>query len=156
MDYSKKKKELLSLYKLEDVSWKYPLANDFENCILIMRNAGWSYSEIQKPLGMPSKKAIRAVLKDFNPELIEMDVNRKKLSKKQNISLEEGEFRFNCIQSNQWDWNLQGEDYHFFIKDNLLYLTDSDNYTMPFSEFDETGRKQFCNEQHTLIYGNKS
>jgi hypothetical protein len=50
---------------------------------------------------MPSKKAIRAVLKDFAPELIEMDVNRKKLSKKQNISLEEGEFRFNCIQSNQ-------------------------------------------------------
>ena len=32
---------------------------------------------------MPSKKAIRAVLKAFDPELIEIDTNYKKLAKKQ-------------------------------------------------------------------------
>jgi len=50
---------------------------------------------------MPSKKAIRAVLKAFDPELIEIDTNYKKLAKKQNISSEEGEFRYHCIQTNQ-------------------------------------------------------
>lgn len=147
MDYSKKLQELYSWYKLPDISAKYPLANDFELCILTMRNMSWSYAEIQKPLGMPSKKAIRAVLKAFDPELIEIDTNYKKLAKKQNISFEEGEFRYRCIQNNQWKWNLQGEDYEFEIKDNLLYFKDSDNCEMKFSELDETTRKQFVNEQ---------
>lgn len=50
---------------------------------------------------MPPKKAIRAVLKGFDPELIEIDTNYKKLAKKSNITLEEGEFRYNCIRTNQ-------------------------------------------------------
>lgn len=49
---------------------------------------------------MPSKKAIRAVLKKFDPELTEIDTNHKKLAKKAFISLEEGEFRYNCIRTN--------------------------------------------------------
>lgn len=50
---------------------------------------------------MPSKKAIRAVLKAFDPELIEIDTNYKKLAKKQVYSFEEGEFRYHCIQTNK-------------------------------------------------------
>lgn len=50
---------------------------------------------------MPSKKAIRSVLMTFNPHLIEMDVNRKKLAKKCVISTEEGKFRYNCIKANK-------------------------------------------------------
>lgn len=38
MDYNKKLKELYSWYKLPDVSAKYPKANDYELCILTMRN----------------------------------------------------------------------------------------------------------------------
>lgn len=151
MDYTKKLQELYSWYKLPDVSAKYPLANDYELCILTMRNMSWSYAEIQKPLGMPSKKAIRAVLRDFDPELIEIDTNYKKLAKKSNITLEEGEFRYNCIKTNQWKWNLQGEDYIFEIRDNILYFKDSDGYEMKFSDLDETTRKQFVNEQCSKI-----
>lgn len=151
MDFSKKLKELKILYNLPDVTSKYPEANDFELCILTLRNMSWSYGEIQKPLGMPSKKAIRAVLMKFDPELIEIDTNYKRLAKKQVISLEEGEFRYNCIKTNKWIWNLQGEDYTFEIKDNLLYFKDSENYEMKFSELDVTTQKQFLNEQRTKI-----
>lgn len=151
MDFSKKLQELYSWYKLPDVSAKYPKANDYELCILTMRNMSWSYSEIQKPLGMPSKKAIRAVLKTFDPELIEIDTNYKKLAKKQVYSLEEGEFRYHCIRTNKWDWNLQGDDYTFEVKDNFLYFKDSDGYEMKFSDLDEITRKQFLNEQREQL-----
>ena len=151
MDFSKKLKELYSWYKLPDVSAKYPKANDYELCILTMRNMSWSYAEIQKPLGMPSKKAIRAVLKAFDPDLIEIDTNYKKLAKKQVYSLEEGEFRYHCIQTNKWNWNLQGENYIFEIKDNFLYFKDPDGFEMKFSDLDETTRKQFLNEQREQL-----
>ena len=151
MDYEKKYQELISWYKLPDVKDKYPLANPYELCILSMRNMSWSYAEIQKPLGMPSKKAIRAVLKAFDPELIEIDTNYKKLVKKRNITLEEGVFRYHCIQTNQWKWNLQGDDYVFEIRDNILYFKDPDGFEMKFSDLDETTRKQFTNEQRAQI-----
>lgn len=38
MDFSKKLKELKILYNLPDVTSKYPEANDFELCILTLRN----------------------------------------------------------------------------------------------------------------------
>lgn len=147
MDYVKKLNELKSLYDLPNVSDKYPNANDFEICVLTLRNFGWSYAEIQKPLGMPAKKAIRAVLTTFDPKLVEKDVNKEKRAKKCLISPEEGKFRYKCITTGKWQWNLQDEDYTFEIRDNLLYFKDSEGYEMKFSELDETTRKQFLDEQ---------
>lgn len=119
---------------------------ELDQKIIELREKGKTYQEIQKALGNPSKKYIRSILLSVNPDLIDMDVNSGKLRSTKRISLEEGELRFRCISSNKWNYNLQGENYTFTIKDNVLYLTDSDNFEMKFSDLDSTLQKQFLNE----------
>ena len=121
---------------------------DLDKKIIELRERGKTYQEIQKMLGNPSKKYIRNVLLNNNPDLINLDVNSGKLPSQKRISLEEVELRYRCINSNKWDYNLQGEDYKFYIKDNFLYMVDSDNFEMKFSDLDTTLQKQFLNEIH--------
>ena len=115
--------EILKTYK--DIIIQYKDASDLEKAILALRNNSYSYAEIQKALGNPSKKFIRQVLLKYDPELIDIDTNFHKLAKQKRISIEEGEFRYRLIQTNIWKWNLQGEDYEFYIKDNELFMKDS-------------------------------
>ena len=115
--------EILKTYK--DIIIQYKDASDLEKAILALRNNSYSYAEIQKALGNPSKKFIRQVLLKYDPELIDIDTNFHKLAKQKRISIEEGEFRYRLIQTNIWKWNLQGEDYEFYIKDNKLFMKDS-------------------------------
>ena len=112
--------EILKTYK--DIIIQYKDASDLEKAILALRNNSYSYAEIQKALGNPSKKFIRQVLLKYDPELIDIDTNFHKLAKQKRISIEEGEFRYRLIQTNIWKWNLQGEDYEFYIKDNELFF----------------------------------
>lgn len=145
--------EILKTYK--DIIFQYKDASDLEKAILALRNNSYSYAEIQKALGNPSKKFIRQVLLKYDPELIDIDTNFHKLAKQKRISIEEGEFRYRLIQTNIWKWNLQGEDYEFYIKDNELFMKDSFGNEDKFSDWDESTQKQFLNELLRRINENR-
>ena len=145
--------EILKTYK--DIIIQYKDASDLEKAILALRNNSYSYAEIQKSLGNPSKKFIRQVLLKYDPELIDIDTNFHKLAKQKRISIEEGEFRYRLIQTNIWKWNLQGEDYEFYIKDNELFMKDSFGNEDKFSDWDESTQKQFLNELLRRINKNR-
>ena len=145
--------EILKTYK--DIIIQYKDASDLEKAILALRNNSYSYAEIQKALGNPSKKFIRQVLLKYDPELIDIDTNFHKLAKQKRISIEEGEFRYRLIQTNTWKWNLQGEDYEFYIKDNELFMKDSFGNEDKFSDWDESTQKQFLNELLRRINENR-
>lgn len=145
--------EILKTYK--DIIIQYKDASDLEKAILALRNNSYSYTEIQKSLGNPSKKFIRQVLLKYDPELIDIDTNFHKLAKQKRISIEEGEFRYRLIQTNIWKWNLQGEDYEFYIKDNELFMKDSFGNEDKFSDWDESTQKQFLNELLRRINENR-
>ena len=145
--------EILKTYK--DIISQYKDASDLEKAILALRNNSYSYAEIQKALGNPSKKFIRQVLLKYDPELIDIDTNFHKLAKRKRISIEEGEFRYRLIQTNIWKWNLQGEDYEFYIKDNELFMKDSFGNEDKFSDWDESTQKQFLNELLRRINENR-
>ena len=145
--------EILKTYK--DIIIQYKDASDIEKAILAPRNNSYSYAEIQKALGNPSKKFIRQVLLKYDPELIDIDTNFHKLAKQKRISIEEGEFRYRLIQTNIWKWNLQGEDYEFYIKDNELFMKDSFGNEDKFSDWDESTQKQFLNELLRRINENR-
>lgn len=145
--------EILNKYK--DIIIQYKDASDLEKAILALRNNSYSYAEIQKALGNPSKKFIRQVLLKYDSELIDIDTNFHKLAKQKRISIEEGEFRYRLIQTNIWKWNLQGEDYEFYIKDNELFMKDSFGNEDKFSDWDESTQKQFLNELLRRINKNR-
>lgn len=145
--------EILNKYK--DIIIQYKDASDLEKAILALRNNSYSYAEIQKALGNPSKKFIRQVLLKYDPELIDIDTNFHKLAKQKRISIEEGEFRYRLIQTNIWKWNLQGENYEFYIKDNELFMKDSFGNEDKFSDWDESTQKQFLNELLRRINENR-
>lgn len=145
--------EILKTYK--DIIIQYKDASDLEKAILALRNNSYSYAEIQKALGNPSKKFIRQVLLKYDPELIDIDTNFHKLAKQKRFSIEEGEFRYRLIQTNIWKWNLQGEDYEFYIKDNELFMKDSFGNEDKFSDWDESTQKQFLNELLRRINENR-
>ena len=145
--------EILKTYK--DIIIQYKDASDLEKAILALRNNSYSYAEIQKALGNPSKKFIRQVLLKYDPELIDIDTNFHKLAKQKRISIEEGEFRYRLIQTNIWKGNLQGEDYEFYIKDNELFMKDSFGNEDKFSDWDESTQKQFLNELLRRINENR-
>ena len=145
--------EILKTYK--DIIIQYKDASDLEKAILALRNNSYSYAEIQKALGNPSKKFIRQVLLKYDPELIDIDTNFHKLAKQKRISIEEGEFRYRLIQTNIWKWNLQGEDYEFYIKDNELFMKDSFGNEDKFSDWNESKQKQFLNELLRRINENR-
>lgn len=139
----------------KDLIAQYKDASDLEKAILALRNNSYSYAEIQKALGNPSKKFIRQVLLKYDPELIDIDTNFHKLAKQKRISIEEGEFRYRLIQTNIWKWNLQGDEYEFYIKDNELFMKDSLGDEGKFSDWDESTQKQFLNELLGKITGNR-
>ncbi len=144
-----KLKEILDKYP--SLASQYEDATDLEKAILVLRNNSYSYGEIQRALGNPSKKLIRQVLLKFDPRLIEIDTNYHKLVRLNPISSQEGEFRYRLIQSGIWKWTLQGEDYEFYIKDNFLYMKDSLGDEELFSDWDESTQNQFLNELRNKI-----
>lgn len=73
MNYENLKKELKKSLKGNS----YSSASDFEQCILLLRENDFSYSQIQSRLGNPSKKQIREVLLKYNPDLIEQSLQTK-------------------------------------------------------------------------------
>lgn len=142
MNWEEKYKEITSgFYKCaEDISSKYKDCNGFEKCVITLRLNGWTYGNIQKKLGMPPKKSISQVLKDWAPELID---NAKE--KENKISTTEAEV-YNIIKrcpNQELKIIFDDEKYTFYIANHILLFEDwgaSDNI---FSTLDETTKKQF-------------
>lgn len=142
MDWSKKYNELISgFYKCcNDVTAQYPECSDFEKCVISLRLNGWTYGSIQKKLGMPPKKEISQVLKTWAPELI--DNSKQKVIK---INQFESE-AYNIVNSQpekRLTVNIEGDDYIFYIKDNLLFFIDWSTDDNMFHNLDEITQQQF-------------
>ena len=94
--------EILKTYK--DLIEPYKDASDLEKAILALRNNSYSYCEIQKALGNPSKKFIRQTLLKYDPELIDIDTNYHKLAKKKKIDVKLRDFLSGNKKSEEF-WN---------------------------------------------------
>ena len=139
MNWEKKYKELTSgFYKCaEDISDKYPDCTDFEKCVITLRTNGWTYDNIQKKLGMPSKKAISAALKKWAPELINN-------SKKKEIKISNWESEiYNLVKYKPLMITIDDEDYVFYVKDNKLYYKDWSSDDNQFGNLNEIVQQQF-------------
>jgi len=124
----------------------YENASDEEKCIILLRQSGLSYGDIQVKLGNPSKKKIRQVLLKWNPSLIDIDANKNKLIKRKNLSAEEGELRYLCIKNNRWIWELDYDTYEFYIQDGYLWYKDFSKIPLKFSCLDIASQNQILNE----------
>lgn len=143
VDYEKKYLELTRgiLKCIPDVSEEFPNANGFEKAIISMRKLGWSYGDIQLKLGMPSKKQIRTVLLKWAPELIDN-------SKKKVIEISEYESElYNIIKSKGSSvFEIEGEEWKFFLRQNELWCIDSWDEEFKFSNYNTITQAQILNQ----------
>ena len=127
----------------------YPEANDFDKCIILLRSYKWTYGQISSRLGSPSKKAIRASLVKWAPELIEEDCNRNKLQAKERASKEEFTLiniirKHPEIKSYYMGHPLLG-NWKFVIVEGRLFYIEEDNSVWPFGDYDIVCQTQFLN-----------
>lgn len=116
----------------------YDNATPFEKCIILLRTHGWNYNQIQNWLGNPSKKQIRAVLLQYAPELIDLDVNKHKLKSPSDISIPEKRINGLLIKSNCYQFDLDEFGQCTFTCDNgKVTFTDDTGYTARVSSYDE-------------------
>ena len=125
----------------------YPEANDFDKCIILLRSYKWTYGQISSKLGSPSKKAIRASLVKWAPELIEEDCNRQKLKAKERASKEEFTLiniirKHPEIESYYMGNPLLG-NWKFTIVEGRLFYIEEDNSVWPFGDYDFICQNQF-------------
>lgn len=140
MNYQNKYLELLS-NGLKDISTDYPNCDYFEKIIILTRKNNWNYGDIQKILGMPSKKIIRNVLLKWAPELIDNSVQ--KVNK---YSTPYSEIYNILIHSDKTIWNIFGEDVECCIKDKKVYY-DGD----PLEYYTDVEHNQILNELRKSI-----
>ena len=115
-----KYKQLINFYGLNDLSDQYEDANYFEKLVLSMRINGWTYGQIQKILGNPSKKLIRQTLLKFDPNLIDNSTSKIKIHNSKYSEL------YNIlIHTDKTIWNIFGDDTELCIKDHQIYYDDS-------------------------------
>ena len=127
----------------------YPEANDFDKCIILLRSYKWTYGQISSRLGSPSKKAIRASLVKWAPELIEEDCNRQKLKAKERASKEEFTLiniirKHPEIESYYMGHPLLG-NWKFVTVEGRLFYIEEDNSVWPFGDYDVVCQTQFLN-----------
>lgn len=136
MDYKKQYKELQNYNGISPVPDKYKNADDFAKCILALRLAGYSYSDIQRHLGMPPKKLIRRVLLEWAPELIDNSV-----SKVIQYSTAYSELYNLLCKTNKTEWDIWGDTVECCIKNHRIYF-DGD----PLDDWSETEQYQILEE----------
>ena len=125
----------------------YSEANDFDKCVILLRSYKWTYGQISSKLGSPSKKAIRASLVKWAPELIEEDCNRQKLKAKERASKEEFTLiniirKHPEIESYYMGDSLLG-NWKFTIVEGRLFYIEEDNSVWPFGDYDFICQNQF-------------
>lgn len=124
----------------------YPDANDFDKCVILLRSYKWTYGQISSKLGSPSKKAIRASLMKWAPELIEEDCNRQKLKAKERASKEEFTL-INLIRKHPeiesyYMGPLLG-NWKFITVEGRLFYIEEDNSVWAFGDYDFVCQNQF-------------
>lgn len=107
---------MVELLNLKDISNDFPECTDFEKIIILLRQNGWTYGDIQKNLGMPPKKEIRNVLLKWAPELI--DNSKTKIVK---LSTPYSEIYNILSHTDKKIWCVFGENVELYIKDNKIY-----------------------------------
>ena len=150
MDYEKKYLELTNGFMkcIDDISNEFPEANGFEKIVIALRREGWNYGDIQLKLGMPPKKQIRAVLLKWAPELI--DNSKTKIVK---ISTSESEL-YNIIKNHDNEtFDIWGEMWTFFIKDNKLKYNDEDGEIWDFEDWDSISQSQILSQIKEQLNG---
>ena len=125
----------------------YPEANDFDKCVILLRSYKWTYGQIGSKLGSPSKRAIRASLMQWAPELIEEDCNRNKLQAKERASKEEFTL-MNIIRKHpEIESYYMGDpllgNWKFTIVEGRLFYIEEDNSVWPFGDYDFICQNQF-------------
>lgn len=122
IDYEKKYLDLTSgLNKcIPDISNQFPDANGFEKSVIAMRQKKWTYEDIQKKLGMPSKKSIRKALLKWAPELIDNS-----LAKVIEISKYESELYDILVHTTRTTFEFEDEDWTFEIIDHKINYEDA-------------------------------
>ena len=125
----------------------YPDANDFDKCIILLRSYKWTYGQISSKLGSPSKKAIRASLMKWAPELIEEDCNHNKLKAKDRASKEEF-ILINLIRKHpEIESYYMGDpilgNWKFVIVEGRLYYIEDDQSVNAFGDYDHVCQYQF-------------
>lgn len=142
LDYEKKYADLTSGLNrcIPDVSQEFPDANGFEKAVIAMRRLGWNYGDIQKKLGMPSKKDIRNALLKWAPHLID---NSK--SKIINMSEYEAGIYSLLYKTDKTDFEFEDDDWKFFIKDKAVWYQDPSGQTGQISEWNEVNIHQMYN-----------
>lgn len=139
MDYEKKYLDLTSGLNqcIPDISKEFPNANGFEKSVIAMRQKGWTYEEIQKKLGMPSKKSIRNVLLKWSPDLIDNS-----LKKKIEVSQWESELYDILSHTNRTTFEFEGEDWIFEIIDHKINYEDAWGTTGLFHDLNDIMKQQ--------------
>ena len=127
----------------------YPEATDFDKCVILLRYMKLTYGQISSKMGSPSKKAIRASLLKWAPELIEEDCNRNKLKPKDKASKEEF-ILINLIRKHpEIESYYMGHpilgNWKFVIVEGRLYYIEEDNSVNAFGDYDFICQYQFLN-----------
>ena len=126
---------------------KYPEANDFDKCVLLLRSYKLTYGQISSKMGSPSKKAIRASLLKWAPELIEEDCNRNKLQAKERASKEEFTLINIIRQHPEKESYYMGHpslgNWKFVTVEGRLYYIEEDNSVWAFGDYDNVCQTQF-------------
>lgn len=125
----------------------YSDANDFDKCVILLRSYKWTYGQIGSRLGSPSKRAIRASLMQWAPELIEEDCNRNKLQAKERASKEEFTLiniirKHPEIESYYMGHPILG-NWKFITTEGRLFYIEEDNSVWPFGDYDFICQNQF-------------
>lgn len=146
--YTKILTKLISEFPEESkVLNNYQEANDFDKCIILLRSMKLAYGQISAKMGSPSKKAIRASLLKWAPELIEEDCNRNKLKPKERASKEEFTLinlirKHPEIESYYMGHPILG-NWKFITVEGRLYYIEEDNSVWAFGDYDYICQYQF-------------
>jgi hypothetical protein len=102
-----------------------------------MRQKGWTYEEIQKKLGMPSKKSIRQALLKWAPDLIDNS-----LQKVIKVSQWESELYDILRRTSRTTFEFEGEDWVFEIVDHKITYEDAWGITGLFHDLNDIMKQQ--------------
>ena len=148
--YTKILTRLVSEFPKEsEILNNYQEANDFDKCIILLRSMKLPYGQISAKMGSPSKKAIRATLLKWAPELIEEECNRQKLKPKERASKEEFILinlirKYPEIESYYMGHPILG-NWKFVTVEGRLYYIEEDNSVNAFGDYDYVCQYQFLN-----------
>jgi hypothetical protein len=109
---------------------------DFDKCVIILKQNGCTYKEIQKWLGNPAKDLIKEVILKYIPDSLNTDNNKNKLKSQQYPN----EKRLLGLLGNQesrfYDLDEFGKT-NFYIVEGRLYFIDENNICTKFIDWDE-------------------